>query len=261
MHRPFPSFRRGRFVAALWRVTLRDARWWRGVGTTVAGVVALAAGAACTPSIGDGCENNIDCSTLGDRICDTTQPGGYCTVFNCEPDSCTDEAVCVSFNNELDAACGTAGAGRQGRFGKTFCMRRCDETSDCREGYVCQRPVERAARVVDADTTGDDPQATKICIAVGSASPLPTEAPNACFPNDDGPPLTPYEPPGSGGGGGAGDGGSGGAGDGGAGGVGGGSGGPTTGGAGGAGGGSGGQTAGAGGAAGAGGGSGGTGGS
>ena len=42
--------------------------------------------AGCSAEIGDDCSNSTDCSSTGDRLCDTTQPGGYCTLFNCEPD-------------------------------------------------------------------------------------------------------------------------------------------------------------------------------
>src|SRR5690606_19404432 len=120
----------------------------------------LAVGSGCTPEIGDECQTAIDCSTLGDRLCDTSQPGGYCTVFNCEPDTCEDEAVCVAFANELDPACQGVDDGRFGRFGRTFCMRVCDKTSDCRSGYECVRPVDRRASVIDVETDADNPQDT-----------------------------------------------------------------------------------------------------
>ncbi|MFW5740185.1 MAG: hypothetical protein ACOC1F_07450, partial [Myxococcota bacterium] len=55
----------------------------------------------CNPKIGDDCTNSTDCSVSGDRLCDTTQPGGYCTVFNCEPDMCPEEAQCVAFDTEF----------------------------------------------------------------------------------------------------------------------------------------------------------------
>ena len=62
-------------------------------------VVALAAlSFGCAPQIGDECETSVDCSQGGERLCDITQPGGYCTVFNCEPNSCPeDESLCVQF--------------------------------------------------------------------------------------------------------------------------------------------------------------------
>src|SRR5262245_36081708 len=103
----------------------------------------LASGAAlagCTPEIGDECTTSIDCSQQGDRLCDTTQPGGYCTIFNCEPDTCPeDESVCVAFDFELDPACHDLNATDWARFGRTFCMAVCDDDSDCRDGYICNR--------------------------------------------------------------------------------------------------------------------------
>ena len=63
---------------------------------------ALALG--CTPSIGDECVTSLDCSQLGDRLCDASQPLGYCTIFNCEPDACPEEAICMGFGLELDPA-------------------------------------------------------------------------------------------------------------------------------------------------------------
>src|SRR5690242_18467125 len=45
----------------------------------------------CKPKIGDECKTSTDCSVTGDRLCDITQPSGYCTIFNCEePGSCPD---------------------------------------------------------------------------------------------------------------------------------------------------------------------------
>ena len=52
---------------------------------------------ACKPEIGDECEISTDCSATGDRLCDTTQPGGYCTIRSCEAQTCPEEALCVEF--------------------------------------------------------------------------------------------------------------------------------------------------------------------
>src|SRR6188768_1286101 len=64
---------------------------------TLMGAVAL----GCTPQIGDKCTVSTNCSTTGDRLCDVTQPGGYCTKFNCEPGGCPDDSVCVNFGTTL----------------------------------------------------------------------------------------------------------------------------------------------------------------
>jgi hypothetical protein len=89
---------------------------------------ALAAHASgCAPRIGDGCYSQTNCSINGDRVCDITQPGGYCTVFDCSPDTCPDDSVCVRF--EPDTA----------RLSRNVCMRRCSSNGDCRtdKGYQC----------------------------------------------------------------------------------------------------------------------------
>jgi hypothetical protein len=94
--------------------------------------------AGCKPKIGDSCDVSTDCSINGDRLCDTTQPGGYCTVFNCEPGTCPDEAICIAYGNVPSAAkeCSDQQGGQ--RLQRTFCLRTCDSDSDCRSGYACE---------------------------------------------------------------------------------------------------------------------------
>jgi hypothetical protein len=81
---------------------------------------------------------STDCSAAGDRLCATDQPDGYCTIFNCEPGSCPEEAICVGFGSNLSTV-SDACEDPQGssRFQRTFCMARCDEDDDCRSGYEC----------------------------------------------------------------------------------------------------------------------------
>ena len=87
--------------------------------------LALAALAGCAPAIGDSCESSVDCSGNGDRICDTAQPRGYCTVSGCEPDTCPDGALCVEWRGTPD------------RTAVRFCMKKCGSDSGCRDGYSC----------------------------------------------------------------------------------------------------------------------------
>jgi uncharacterized membrane protein YgcG len=148
----------------------------------------------CQPDIGDECSTALDCSTIGDRLCDSSQPDGYCTIFNCEPDTCPDEAACVAFNQELDPACGYVDDGRYGRFARTFCMYVCEDDDDCRSGYQCVRPSDRRASVVDKDTDTDDPQSTRVCLVIGSTPQVPGEAPEMCSPPDPGTLPDPYVP-------------------------------------------------------------------
>ena len=53
--------------------------------------------AGCGAKIGKSCTQNVDCSPLGDRFCDVSAPGGYCTIEGCDDTSCPSESVCVRF--------------------------------------------------------------------------------------------------------------------------------------------------------------------
>ncbi|MBX3188486.1 MAG: hypothetical protein KF819_15835 [Labilithrix sp.] len=105
-------------------------------------LVALAmAASGCRPSIGDRCIISTDCSTRGDRLCDTAQPGGYCTQFNCKAESCPEEAACVLFNPAVPGCSYDDRAGAGGsRIARSFCVVACETNDDCRSGYVCADP-------------------------------------------------------------------------------------------------------------------------
>ena len=107
----------------------------------------------CTPSIGDKCVLSTDCSINGDRLCDTSQPGGYCTIFNCRGDLCPDEAACVLFHAAVQG-CGYNDR-ESSRTGRTLCMAQCHSDSDCRGGYICADPRQEpwAAVIIDDDQT------------------------------------------------------------------------------------------------------------
>ena len=159
----------------------------------------------CSPKIGNKCSLSTDCSQLGDRLCDTTQPDGYCTIFNCEPDTCPD-AVCVGFSSQLDPACGAADDGRSPRFERTFCMKPCGDDGDCREQYACVSPLERAAEIVDSLASW--PADQKVCmVATTNPAVVSTSPPAVCGPGDAGAPIgdsgvpwVPYKPDGGAGG-------------------------------------------------------------
>jgi len=89
---------------------------------------ALASG--CAPAIGDGCASATNCSVNGDRQCDLTQPGGACTVFDCQADQCPDSAVCVRFNPD------------DPRHSVVACMKACTDDSSCRGEYECVRATD-----------------------------------------------------------------------------------------------------------------------
>lgn len=84
----------------------------------ISALLAMVALAACGREIGDDCSTNVDCGS--GRLCDLSQPGGYCTISPCRADSCPTEAVCVVFS-----------------VNDSYCMRSCATRDECREGYEC----------------------------------------------------------------------------------------------------------------------------
>ena len=120
-------------------------------------LVALATG-ACGQEIGDECTLSTDCSSGGDRFCDTSSPGGYCTIIGCDVNSCPEESVCVRFFTDTvsdracdqatedrgadactaDEFCTLAGSCAPRNAELRFCMRTCGSGDDCREGYECR---------------------------------------------------------------------------------------------------------------------------
>jgi hypothetical protein len=92
---------------------------------------------ACAPKIGDDCSLSTDCSKNADRLCDTTMPGGYCTIYNCSAGSCPDEAICIAFKSSESTAPACYDPQDSSRLRRTFCMRKCDSRGDCRSQYDC----------------------------------------------------------------------------------------------------------------------------
>lgn len=115
--------------------------------------------AACAPTIGDSCDNSGNCSINLDRFCDRAQPGGYCTILNCQADQCPDDAVCIRFRDDSP------------RLSVVACMKSCSGNGDCRDDYVCMGASQLEAgelggqplsvEVVDLDR---DPE-TRFCVA------------------------------------------------------------------------------------------------
>jgi hypothetical protein len=112
---------------------------------------------ACKREIGDACKSSIDCSQESDRLCDISQPGGYCTVEGCDERTCPNDSVCVRFFPSVDLAnsktcnvdldctqdqlcladmpakhCVSRSSERR------YCVHSCGENSDCRGGYECR---------------------------------------------------------------------------------------------------------------------------
>ncbi len=115
---------------------------------------------ACQPQIGDSCVLNTNCSTTGGRQCDTSMPGGYCTVFNCAPNTCPDQSACYLFDPQVQ---GCPYNDRQpSRTGHSFCMKDCQHDGDCRAGYHCvdaRQPPWNAILL-------DDNQNQSICVPI-----------------------------------------------------------------------------------------------
>jgi hypothetical protein len=140
-------------------------------------IVSLLAAAvlpACRMNIGDACGNSSDCSITGDRQCDLAQPGGYCTVFSCDPDTCP-QGACVEWRFVPS------------RTAETWCMKTCDNDGNCRNEYFCVfpdeinmqgeweadlEPDERVARIVDLN---ESLTTSKICTALSSVPPPESE--------------------------------------------------------------------------------------
>jgi hypothetical protein len=105
----------------------------------LATLVATTAAAGCKPRIGDDCQISTDCSASDDRLCDITAPGGYCTIFNCEPRSCPeDESLCVQFGAQRSPLEACQDLQSPSPYASSFCMATCEDSSDCRAGYSCE---------------------------------------------------------------------------------------------------------------------------
>lgn len=114
--------------------------------------------AGCGKEIGDDCVVSSDCSPNGDRVCDISSPGGYCTIQGCDFDTCPEESVCVrfftgNFSNRtcvretedvssddctFDEVCSLAGFCVSRSSELRYCMRTCGSADDCRDNYECR---------------------------------------------------------------------------------------------------------------------------
>jgi hypothetical protein len=157
----------------------------------------------CTPSIGDACKLHTDCSATGDRICEPNLPGGYCTIFNCEPDKCPDDAACVAFGAALSTKPECASQQSQ-RLERTFCMKTCSSPGDCRGGYACvslEHPADQTTNPWGA-TVLDPDRGTSICMAPLSSKAISETkiareagSPQVCEPQPPLPPPPDAAPP------------------------------------------------------------------
>jgi hypothetical protein len=138
----------------------------------------LAALAGCRPEIGDRCRVSTDCSTQNDRVCDVSQPDGYCTQLNCQGNACPNEAACVLFNSAIPG-CGFDD--RSGPFGsriaRSYCSAKCDSNGDCRDGYVCADPRSYPWSAVILDNNQN--KRTCLPIPLEGRTPGPDAGPEA----------------------------------------------------------------------------------
>jgi hypothetical protein len=125
-------------------------------------LLAASALAGCTPSIGDSCATSTNCASDGTRVCDTSEPGGYCTVLNCTGNNlgsvCPDYALCVLFNAN-EPGCPYS-AYSPAPTGESECRNKCNSNSDCRASYLCASPLSAPwnAEILDTEQTA------KVCM-------------------------------------------------------------------------------------------------
>jgi hypothetical protein len=135
----------------------------------------------CAHKIGDSCSMNIECSPTGDRVCDQSQPGGYCTQEGCLAGSCpVDEGVCVRYLDLSSTPCyDQAGNFRcdrgdicvEGfcaplRSERRACLLICQDQGGCRTGYQCIGGGVGGAEIVDTDQL-----TAKFCAPLNTAVP------------------------------------------------------------------------------------------
>lgn len=115
-------------------------------------LLALLFAFGCGKEIGDACVVSSDCSPNGDRQCDISQHEGYCTIQGCDFSTCPDEAACIRFftgvfqnkdcattaDCSLDELCSLTLKCVPRSSEIRFCMKTCDTTDDCRDGYECR---------------------------------------------------------------------------------------------------------------------------
>ncbi len=128
----------------------------------------------CLPKIGDDCITDRDCSAQGDRTCDNTQDGGYCTIVDCDATLCPEkESLCVSFNTSRSNQGACRNPSQPSPHRRNFCMAICKSSDDCRGGYAC---VDlREANIWSATVVSKDPQGGKVCMLAQSHPDIPED--------------------------------------------------------------------------------------
>jgi hypothetical protein len=147
---------------------------------TLVGIFGLTTMAACGRSIGDSCTTNTDCSPNGDRICDVSQPGGYCTIDGCNDQSCPSEAVCMRFFPQqfLSRPCSPACEDQ----GDACCQASTGDVTSCNPAVATTPACDCASQPAPATCPTacprgrtDDCTADEVCLDVGLCAPRSTE--------------------------------------------------------------------------------------
>lgn len=132
----------------------------------VLGALVLCVGAGCTPQIGDSCQLSTDCGATGNLVCDTSQFMGYCTQLNCTGQDCPDNAACIRFHATVPGCGYDDRQGENARTGIQFCMKTCSTDSDCRPGYICDKPTGSPWFALNLDNN----QNNHVCIPMPGAT-------------------------------------------------------------------------------------------
>jgi hypothetical protein len=149
---------------------------------------------ACQPEIGDHCNVSTDCG-YGSRVCDVTQPSGYCTIYNCEPGACPSESICIGFRVFPSMARGCEDPQGSTRLARSFCMRRCTAGSDCRGGYACL-DINTTDNPWSATVLEEGKQDGRVCIVPYAGPALASDADTQiCWGSDGGFDALPSAPP------------------------------------------------------------------
>jgi hypothetical protein len=117
----------------------RELRYVRLALAALLASILMVFGVGCTPAVGDACQLSTDCGSTGNLVCDTSQFDGYCTMLDCVPNECPNNAACVLFNTNVPG-CGYNDRQQGSRISEQFCEAVCTSDSDCRVGYVCANP-------------------------------------------------------------------------------------------------------------------------
>lgn len=162
------------------------------LGPALLFALALGLIAGCEDKIGDSCEFNVDCSPQGDRLCDLSSPGGYCTIENCTAEVCPEESHCIAFYPSAflttpcdpltedaadpatatddctpDEKCISTGFCVSRASARRFCMKKCGVPSDCRDEYECRRSGLDGAEYVAPLDSSDPGKTVRFCAPKG----------------------------------------------------------------------------------------------